>query len=124
MDDLTTEELYTIILSIGVRGIKLEGRDRQFLLDILYNSQYCVPTETKQRECSICYERVSTSLNCTHTVCGECLSKLTDDRCPECRKELQGELVTPTILAGIYERKLHRKEEQEMEDLLSVLASF
>lgn len=131
MEDLTTEELYTILVSsVGVRGIRLEGRDREFLLDILYNSQY-VDTDVKRdtsrtidvKECSICYEEVSTSLDCTHSVCEECLNRLTDDRCPQCRMELQGKLITPTILTGIYERMKRRREEQEMTDLLSALAS-
>lgn len=139
MEDLTTEELYTILVSsVGVRGIRLEGRDREFLLDILYNSQYTDFTGTDRlkedvkrdtsrtigvKECSICYEEVSTSLDCTHSVCEECLNRLTDDRCPQCRRELQGKLVTPTILTGIYERMKRRREEQEMTDLLSALAS-
>lgn len=130
MEDLTAEELYTILVSsVGVRGIRLEGRDKEFLLDILYNSQY-TDTDVKRdtsrtvKECSICYEEVSTSLDCTHSVCEECLNKLTDDRCPQCRRELQGKLVTPTILTGIYERMKRRREEQEMTDLLSALASM
>lgn len=135
MEDLTAEELYTILVSsVGVRGIRLEGRDKEFLLDILYNSQYTAFTDTDHlkdtsrvkdvKECSICYEEVSTSLDCTHSVCEECLNRLTDDRCPQCRRELRGKLITPTILAGIYERMKRRKEEQEMTDLLSALASI
>jgi hypothetical protein len=139
MEDLTTEELYTILVSsVGVRGIRLEGRDKEFLLDILYNSQYTDFTDTDRlkedvkrdtrvidvKECSICYEEVSTSLDCTHSVCEECLNKLTDDRCPQCRRELQGKLITPTVLTGIYERMKRRREEQEMTDLLSALTSI
>jgi len=66
-------------------------------------------------ECCVCYEKsVPTScvLKCKHALCKECTGNMRGTKCPMCREELQGTYVTPTIIAGINNRRSNDIDER------------
>jgi hypothetical protein len=67
--------------------------------------------EVKEKiECCICYEKNISKqdmMTCNHSVCKDCLEKMEDDRCPMCRQEMKGKLMTSSMI-----RKLKNKREK------------
>ena len=73
--------------------------------------------EEEKEKCSICYEECATvSLPCGHNMCMLCITCLTRDRCPFCRKEFRLNDIVVTNsqrTEGIKIMAVHQKEEMK-----------
>jgi hypothetical protein len=75
---------------------------------------------SNMQECSICYEKTvkeTDSLDCKHYVCKGCILQMRDVRCPMCRKNLSGKLITEATLSILRSRKY--KDTQDRLDALT-----
>lgn len=76
-----TNDLIKSIMDVGILT-DLQKRN----IKRIYMSQ-----EPNLRECSICYDIINENIsfgNCLHFFHHECLSKVINNKCPECRCEL------------------------------------
>jgi len=75
-------------------------------------------------QCCICLdENVPTNklLNCKHPVCETCVGQLHQAKCPVCRSQLEGEIVTSEVLMKIMQRE---EEERAKEQTANYLAGL
>lgn len=72
-------------------------------------------------ECPICYNiynsknRIPKIIPCGHSLCSECLSKLTTNRCPECRKQFPSNTKTSEFITNFSLIPEKDKEEISLE---------
>ncbi len=70
---------------------------------------------SNMQECSICYEKTvkeTDSLNCKHYVCKECILQMRDVRCPMCRQNLSGKLITEATLSILRSRQYNDTQDR------------
>jgi hypothetical protein len=61
--------------------------------------------------CSVCFEaaEVQETLDCSHPIHSNCAVKLSENKCPECRRPLKGQHITQNILDEISKRIENQK---------------
>ena len=64
-------------------------------------------------KCCICYENMNDQekLGCNHSICKICATNLRNEKCPVCKRFVEGKNITDFVLCNI----LQRKEEDEQE---------
>lgn len=85
------------------------------------------PTSEQEWPCCICLdENVAEKdlLVCRHSICLSCLSRLAQRRCPVCRQQLEGQLVTPAVISSIERRQQIQQEESLARDELMARITY